>query len=117
VETIHHIALKDEWDDAVGAGEYRRSTRGLSLEEVGFIHCSTAAQVAGTLERFYGDEPSALVLLTIGVDLLAAEVRHEAVGDERFPHVYGPIEVAAVVEVQPLERDASGAFVLPAGIG
>jgi glutathione S-transferase len=122
VTTIHHIARRREWEDATAAGEYRWSTRGLTLDEVGFVHCARASQVAGVAERFYRDEREALVVLTIDVDRLGGEVVDEpalgpdAEGGERFPHVYGPIPVHAVVAVQPLSREPTGAFVLPAGL-
>jgi uncharacterized protein (DUF952 family) len=101
---IWHLALATDWDAAVADGVYAISTRGLRLEEVGFIHCSYAHQLAGVVALFYGDEAAPLTLLGIDVERLAAkgvEVREE-VGDpshpdgERFPHVYGPIPVAAV---------------------
>lgn len=99
---IFHLALRSDWSDALEAGEYLVSTRGASLADVGFVHCSTAAQWPGVRERFYPDVPSAqLVLLRIDPALLAgAEVRSEPGtpgGTEHFPHVYGPIPVSAVV--------------------
>jgi uncharacterized protein (DUF952 family) len=69
--------------------------------------------------RFYADEAESLVLLTIEVARLDGELRYEpGTGtDERFPHVYGPIRVDAVVSVEPIGRDEAGGFVLPAGLG
>jgi uncharacterized protein (DUF952 family) len=118
VARIHHIARRREWEEAEAHGEYRWSTRGLTLDEVGFVHCSTPEQVAGVAARFYADEPEPLVLLTIEVERLGVDLVYEAgVGtDEHFPHVYGPISVDAVVLVDPIERDASGGFVLPGGL-
>ena len=51
--SIFHVTTADVWDAAVAEGEYRQSTLDRTLEEEGFIHCSTAAQVPGTLRRFY----------------------------------------------------------------
>jgi uncharacterized protein (DUF952 family) len=42
---IFHIAMKQDWDAALAAGDYRVSTLGRTLAKVGFIHCSTASQV------------------------------------------------------------------------
>jgi glutathione S-transferase len=109
-EPIFHIALPDEWLAAQPRGEYRISTRGLTLDEVGFIHCSQRHQVAAVANAFYADAPS-LVLLVIDPDQLTAAVRLELVdGGELFPHIYGPIDVAAVVDVMPFEPGPDGVF-------
>ena len=63
-DPIHHLALPDDWAAAFATGEYRMSTRGVTLEEEGFIHCSTRDQVEATANRFYGDVAQ-LVVLTI----------------------------------------------------
>lgn len=95
---IHHIALLAEWQAAHDTGSYRRSTLGQSLDDVGFIHCSTTEVWPATLERFYAgcDEP--LVLLTIDPALVEAEIEVE----DGFPHIYGPLPVAAVTGVEPI---------------
>ena len=75
------------------------STRGVTLADEGFIHCSRRDQVEATANRFYGDVAE-LVLLTIDEAALDAPVVVEdlyATG-ETFPHVYGPIPVSAVVD-------------------
>lgn len=97
-DPIHHIALTAEWESAVLVGEYRRSTRELSLEEEGFIHCSTAEQWRATFDRFYADCPDPLVLLTIDPTLVPAPIRFEG----GFPHIYGPLPVGAVTHLEPL---------------
>jgi len=99
--SIFHVTTADVWDAAVAEGEYRQSTLDRTLEEEGFIHCSTAAQVPGTLRRFYQGIDD-LVRLEIDPDQVGAEVRYE--GDpEAFPHIYGPLPVDAVVGVEPIE--------------
>lgn len=101
---IFHLALVSDWDAARAAGEYAVSTRGASLADVGFVHCSTAEQWRGVRERFYADVPvEQLVLLT--VDPTGLDVRYEppVLGvEELFPHVYGPIPVVNVVHVDAL---------------
>ncbi|MBM5792715.1 MAG: DUF952 domain-containing protein [Cyanobacteria bacterium K_DeepCast_0m_m1_088] len=104
---LYHLALRAEWNSARQEGSYRRSTRGQSLEEVGFIHLSAAHQVDATAQRFFGDvPPGELLLLTIDPPRLAAaglEVRLElAPGTgELFPHLYGPLLLEAVLLAQP----------------
>ncbi len=104
---LHHIALRPDWDDAVAAGTYAVSTRGATLDDVGFIHASTAEQVQGTASRFYADAPEPLVVLVMDEDRLTAggiEVRWEdAGGGELFPHLYAALPVALVDEVRPAE--------------
>jgi uncharacterized protein (DUF952 family) len=46
VHRIFHIASRADWTAAKADGEYRISTLGRTLEDEGFIHCSTLAQVA-----------------------------------------------------------------------
>ena len=73
---IYHLALTEEWQAAQRQGSYRRSTRGLSLEQVGFIHASRADQLAATYRRFYGDA-GPVTLLTIDPQRLTAPLRYE----------------------------------------
>jgi uncharacterized protein (DUF952 family) len=100
-EPIFHVALASDWEAAQAAGEYAVSTRGRTLPEEGFIHASRADQWAGVRSRFYADVAEPLVLLEIDPSLLTAEVRDERPPgtDETFPHVYGPIDLRAVVRV------------------
>lgn len=111
-ETLFHIALPDEWEAAKPAGSYDRSTRGRSLADEGFIHCSHRHQVEATADRFYGDLPE-LVLLTIDRALVASPIVEEPAvdGGELFPHIYGPIPIDAVVTTTPWTRGPDG-FVL-----
>ncbi|HEY0640486.1 MAG TPA: DUF952 domain-containing protein [Pseudonocardiaceae bacterium] len=116
-DPIYHIALRAEWSAAQPAGVYEMSTRGVTLAQEGFIHCSQLHQVRGVADSFYGDLDGLddLVLLTIDPELLSAPVRFEppAPGLEDFPHIYGPLPVDAVVDVRPIPRDADGRFELP----
>ncbi|MCU0260078.1 MAG: DUF952 domain-containing protein [Ilumatobacteraceae bacterium] len=105
-DRITHVALPRDWADAQARGEYRWSTRGVTLEQEGFIHCSLPHQVAGVIERFY-DGVDELVLLEIDTSRLAAPVVLEPPAPgvaEHFPHVYGPIPVTAVVATTPWRR-------------
>jgi uncharacterized protein (DUF952 family) len=99
---IFHLARRADWEGAQAAGEYRVSTIGRTLDDVGFIHCSYAEQVDGVAGAFYRDEPD-LVLLTIDPDLVQHEIRVEAADDGtgQFPHIYGPLAVDAVIAVAP----------------
>ena len=108
VTELWHLAERPEWAEAVRTGSYRRSTRGQSLAEVGFVHCSYPDQLAGVAAAFYAGAGD-LVLLRIDPAGVPAEIRVEG----GFPHVYGPIPVAAVTAAEPLTRDATGRLLLP----
>lgn len=104
--TIHHLALVRDWNEAQSAGEYRVSTIGRTVDDEGFIHASTPDQVVGTFQRYYADQDDVL-LLTIDTDLLASPWRFDDVGDTRFPHIYGPLNLEAVVDVRPYVRSST----------
>jgi uncharacterized protein (DUF952 family) len=113
--TIYHIARLSDWQDALAVGEYRISTAGLSLTQVGFIHASGADQVAATAERFYKDQDAGLCVLVIddaavrraGTEVIA----EDAGGGELFPHIYGPLRPEWVTEVKPAAFGSDGRFV------
>ena len=95
---IFHIATVEDWEQAQATGAYTTSTRGVTLEQEGFLHASREDQWEGVRERYYADATEALLLLEIDTDLLSAPWQEDPVGDTTFPHVYGPIDVAAVVD-------------------
>ena len=112
---LYHITTAHAWTVARSAGSYCESTRGLSLADVGFIHCSYARQVPRVAQALYRGA-SGLVLLVIDPDRLAAELREEDLdgSGEVFPHIYGPLNLDAVVDVVPFEPAEDGTFTLPA---
>ncbi|MDR2988451.1 MAG: DUF952 domain-containing protein, partial [Nocardiopsaceae bacterium] len=94
-----HITERTNWEAAKPAGNYRISTRGVSLEQQGFIHCSLSHQLRGVAEANYADARD-LVVLVIDDARVPAEIRYEDGGDgEEYPHIYGPLPVGAVTEV------------------
>lgn len=109
---IYHIATRADWERARPGGQYTRSSVGKSLADDGFIHASQASQVAATANKFYRDVPGDLVLLVIDPGLLRAEVRYEQVpgAELPFPHIYGPLNVDAVVDVRPFAAGPDGTF-------
>ncbi len=110
---IFHIAEEADWRAAQLSGDYRVSTRGRTLADEGFIHASRRDQVLGVAEAFYADA-GPLVLLSIDPARLSSPVRDDEVSPGIvFPHIYGPIELDAVVAAAPLERGADGRFVVP----
>ena len=100
-QPLFHLALESDWQAAIQQGEYRVSTRGMSLEQVGFIHLSWQEQLQDTFDRFYADAGDVLTL-RIDPKLVLAPLRADAIHTGvLFPHLYGPLPVASVVEVSP----------------
>ena len=99
-EPIYHITDEKSWTAQRDAGDYRHP----SLAHEGFIHCSDAHQVSATWTRIFEGAPG-LVVLAIDPSRLEAPLRYEAgEPEEDFPHVYGPIPLAAIVGVVAIEE-------------
>ena len=94
---LFHIVDRATWDRVRGGAEYRAA----SLEAEGFIHLSGDHQWLATVNRFFRGR-SDLVLLVIDPDRLRAEVRYEPADGDHFPHLYGPLNLDAVVEVRTI---------------
>ena len=102
---IYHLATAADWAAAQATGAYTTSTRGVTLQQEGFIHASRADQWEAVRQRFYGDVTEPLVLLEIDTELLGVPVVEEPPApdvEETFPHIYGPLRPSAVVAVTPL---------------
>lgn len=106
--TILHICSRRDWEIARQAGEYTAA----SLASEGFIHCSTPGQVVKTANRFYRGQTD-LVLLIIDAGRVTAEIKYEAADTDLFPHIYGPINLDAVVGAREFAPDADGTFQQP----
>lgn len=102
---IYHLTTPGAWAAAQAAGEYEAP----SLADEGFIHCSAdEAQTLRVAGRLYSGVAG---LLALDVDLvrLKAEVKREpSRSGEIYPHVYGKINLDAVVRVRELTLDAEG---------
>jgi len=98
-----HIASAAEW--ARREQTYAPS----SFESDRFIHCSTAAQIEAVASRLFRGNADLLVL-SIDPDRLQAPVRYENLegGDEPFPHIYGPLNLDAVVTVRAMRVSEDG---------
>lgn len=110
-EHILHVTTPEAWRWAGDTPYYEAE----SLATEGFIHNCRPAQLRGVLGRHFAGH-RALVLLVVDPGRLTSEVREEESHGEAFPHVYGPIDRAAVVSVLPIEADSTGRFTLPDGV-
>ena len=116
---IYHIASGAAWTQAQAQGQYCPP----SLADEGFIHCSTRGQVLGVADDFYRGRAD-LRLLCIDEKRLKSELRWEAPAhpdparmnpsqdDALFPHIYGALNLDAVVCVADFNETESG-FALP----
>lgn len=111
---LWHIAHRAEWEEALADGVYLHSTRGKTLGDEGFIHCSYPHQMGLVARNFYADDPEPLVILEIDRERLGAtKVRVDDVGGGlSFPHLYGPLPTAAVVLVRALAFDEDGSLMI-----
>ena len=108
---IFHIAEKARWEAAKLAGSYAQSTLGRTLEDEGFLHAAREDQWEDVRRRYYAGFPDPLVLLVIDTARLTAPWQEDVVGDTTYPHIYGPLNIGAVVTTVPLTE---GAAAIPA---
>ena len=100
---IYHLTEPERWARSLVMGVHTGSSRGIELADEGFIHCSTVAQWPAVRELFYADVDT-LLLLHIDESLVTSNIVYEQLGDAPapFPHIYGPLPIAAVVQVEEL---------------
>jgi len=106
---LFHLALVADWAAAFETGEYRTSTAGKSLDDVGFIHASHAHQVQGVADAFYRGRGD-VVLLVIDPARVPCEIREDLDpgSGQYFPHLYGALPVAAVLVAHSVGLAADG---------
>lgn len=89
---IFHLVAPDIWQQV--SENYQPE----SLKTEGFIHFSTEKQVAATYKRFYSNRP--MLLLTIDESKLVEELKYEAADGDLYPHLYGALNLDAVIKVE-----------------
>lgn len=98
---IYHVMLPEIWEAAKDQTFYSAP----SLDEEGFIHCSYDHQLEGVIGRYYRDRPR-LVIVELDVAKLTSKLVSEpSTGGEVYPHVYGPLDLAAVHRVEIRETN------------
>ena len=108
---IYKIVPLADWMAA--SGDYDGSAHD---KADGFLHFSTAAQLAETLRRYYaGAGAGDLMLVAVDAAACGPALRweHSASRGEDFPHLYAPLSCDAMKWARPIARDADGGFVLP----
>src|SRR5262245_35792209 len=96
---IYRITPRTEWEEAKRKGVYESS----SLTDEGFIHCAQEQQLPAVMERYFEGQTD-LVKMVIDTDKLTSKHVFEwsSSGQDTFPHVYGPINLEAVIKVVAL---------------
>jgi uncharacterized protein (DUF952 family) len=101
----YHLVSAAAWADAPEGEPFRP----MSLETVGFVHLTHhMSDLVDVANAFYRQDRGPHLVLTIALRWLRAPWRYD--GDERYPHVYGPLDRPAITEVRPIARDAEGRF-------
>ncbi len=109
-ECIYKLCSIEDWSAAEAAGVYSGSPKDRAD---GFIHFSTAGQVAGTLAKYYANADR-LVLVAVQVDAVGAALRFEPSRDGAlFPHLYAALTLSSVLWTKRITRGSDGAFLLP----
>jgi uncharacterized protein (DUF952 family) len=118
---IVHVTTRKAWKEAIIAGQYTAP----SLESEGLIHCSTYSQVLPVAEKYYKGQ-SGLVLLVIDPKRLASDLKWEPPAEgapppgvragETFPHIYGPINLDAILQAIDFESGPDDHFSLPSAL-
>jgi uncharacterized protein (DUF952 family) len=114
-DLIYHITSQTAWEEAQKKGKYEAE----SLAGQGFIHCSKSGQILRVANSMYPDQHG-VVLLAIDPAQLKSPLRWEPGQDlttEVFPHVYGPVNLDAVLNVLAFEPNPDGTFGLPEDLG
>jgi uncharacterized protein (DUF952 family) len=99
---IYHIVLPGVWERFKSRPSYQPD----SLATEGFIHCSYASQLEAVLKRYYSDVEKVLILKIDTDKLLSKLVKEPSTDNEIYPHIYGRLNISAVVDVQ--ERVVKG---------
>lgn len=112
-----HLTTKQAWEDALKVGTYSLSTRGKTLEEVGFIHGSFADQVEEVAGFVFAGSTEELVVLHLDIDKLEARgipVRvEEASNGKSYPHIYSAIPCELVDGVSKAHMNVEGRLIRP----
>ena len=104
---ILHMTTQAAWDRALREGQYTID----SLDSEGFIHCSLPEQVHRVANTLYAGRTD-LILLHIDETKVTQDVRYEG-DDELFPHIYGPLNLDAVLRVAGYAPGPDGTFTEP----
>lgn len=95
-QVIYHLTTVEEWEDAQDKGSYEPP----SFKREGFIHCSTEEQLEDVIQRHFKKQEN-LVKLVIDPSKLLEKLQydHDKQLNQQFPHIYGPLNIEAVIQI------------------
>jgi uncharacterized protein (DUF952 family) len=102
---IVHLCLRTDWEQALQKGVYHCP----SLGQEGFIHFSRPGQILQVANTFYQALPG-LVLLWVNPQKLTSRLQWDPVEQTIFPHLYGELNLDAVIQVTDFYADEDGVF-------
>ena len=108
---VLHVAKESDYKNSLESGLYGD----FSIKKDGFIHCSTIENVVDVANDNLREIQEKLIILCIDTEKLSSELKWEARGSKgiKFPHIYGLINLDAVVKTFPFIKNNSGNFCLP----
>jgi uncharacterized protein (DUF952 family) len=96
---IYHIVLPEVWETAKDRPSYQAE----SLETEGFIHCSYESQLDGVISRYYSGTERITVLKLDTEKLRSKLIEEPSTNGEIYPHLYGRLNLDAIVDVEERE--------------
>jgi uncharacterized protein (DUF952 family) len=108
MNVTYHLVPSDYWEVQTADRPYMPA----DFEREGFIHCTQGdEQIAIVANRYYWNDSRAWYVLVIDERALTAEVKYEPGADGvLYPHIYGPLNRDAVINILPMPRDPDGVF-------
>jgi uncharacterized protein (DUF952 family) len=112
-EPVYKVLSEAAFEEAWAAGRFHGSA---DDARDGFIHLSAGHQLAGTLAAHFAGQEG-LVLVALDAGRLGPALKWEASrGGALFPHLYAPLDLAAMLWVEPLPLGQDGRHILPEGV-
>lgn len=102
----YHLVPTEEWDRQKDNDTYLPAT----FENDGFIHCTNGPdELAAVGNRFYKADTRSYMALVLDVEKITSPVRYDD-PHEVFPHIYGPLNTAAILGILRANRTDDGTF-------
>lgn len=109
-QLIYKITPRSDWEKAQSAGEFTGAP--IDLQD-GYIHFSSADQVADTAAKHFAGQAD-LLLVAVNADVLGNALRWEVSrGGALFPHLFASLSMDSVAWVKPMPLSAQGNHILP----
>ena len=102
---IYLLSSRQDYEHALSKGSLWRE----SLDSEGFIHASPKDQLTRVANKYYKATRSPLILV-LTTENINVEVKWEPAAGSLYPHIYGPLNMNAVVEVVPIALNKNGDF-------